>query len=333
MRSIYFNMRLAAWCFLLFLCNASAAFAQQDSIGGAPENTSRKIIHTRGGSLLDSVAAAMQARKLFVADSIAMRYIHAPDSTTNSEFADSLLAHSLYKGYGFLDIHLKSKSLVRDGHTRPLRDPWIIVIIIGLLLYTAVLNMALNKDVSYVLQSFYSKRTLSQTGKEEGFVSSWAFLGMFLLFCLTSGLFLYQLAAYKGVYYIIGGSRLYISLTIVIITLFAIKFMVLKFLGFVFDLNRLVSEYLNILHLTYFNIAFVFIPVVICFSLLGSQYVPALLTVTLIIIVIIFVWQYLRSSVNIISTFRFHKFYLFTYLCALEICPILILIKALNIRI
>ncbi|MES2429170.1 MAG: DUF4271 domain-containing protein, partial [Bacteroidota bacterium] len=29
--------------------------------------------------------------------------------------------------------------------------------------------------------------------------------------------------------------------------------------------------------------------------------------------------------------FRFHKFYLFIYLCALEICPILILIKALNI--
>jgi hypothetical protein len=326
-------MRLVTWCFLLILCSGSAAFAQQDSVTIAPQNTTRKAVRTRGGSLLDSVAAAMHARKLFVADSIAMRYIHAPDSATNREFADSLLAHTLYKGYGFLDIHLKSKSLVKDGHNRPLRDPWIIVTIIGLLLYTAVLNIALNKDVSYVLQSFYSKRVLSQTGKEEGFVSFWAFLGMSLLFCLTSALFLYQLAAYKGVYYIIGGSRLYISLTIAIITLFSIKFLILKFLGFVFDINRLVSEYLNILHLTYFNIAFVFLPVVICFSLLGSMYVPALLMVTLIVIVIIFVWQYLRSSVNIISTFRFHKFYLFTYLCALEICPILILIKALNIRI
>ena len=326
-------MRLITWCLLLVLCGGSAAFAQQDSVVVNPQNTMRKTLHTRGNSLLDSVAAAMQARKLFVKDSIAMRYIHAPDSATNREFADSLLAHHLYKGYNFLDIHLKSKSLVRDGHSRPIRDPWIIVTIIGLLLYTAVLNIALNKDVSYVLQSFYNKRVLSQTGKEEGFVSSWAFLGMFLLFCLTSALFLYQLAAYKGVYYSIGGSRLYTSLTVAIVTLFAFKFLILKFLGFVFDINRLVSEYLNILHLTYFNIAFVFLPVVICFSLLGSQYVPALLMVTLFVIVIIFVWQYLRSSVNIISTFRFHKFYLFTYLCALEICPILILIKALNIRI
>jgi hypothetical protein len=330
---ICFKMRLVTWCFLLFLCSASAAFAQQDSVADSPKTTIHKTIRSAGGSLLDSVAAAMQTRKLFVADSISMRYLRAPDSAANSEFADSLLAQNLYKGYGFLDIHLKSKGLVKDGHSRPLRDPWVIVIIIALLLYTAILNIALNKDVSYVLQSFYSKRVLSQAGKEEGFVGSWAFLGLFLLFCLTGGLFLYQLAAYKGVYYVVGGSRLFISLTIIIITLFALKFLVLKFLGFVFDMNKLVSEYLNILHLTYFNMAFIFLPVVICFSLLGGQYVPALLTVTLIIIIIIFAWQYLRSSVNIISTFRFHKFYLFTYLCALEICPILILIKALNIRI
>jgi len=326
-------MRLTAWSFLLLLFSCSAVFAQQDSVIAGNTHKRSVSIHQAGNSLLDSVAAAMQARKIFVADSIAMRYIHAPDSATTREFADSLFAHALYRGYGFLDIPLKSKDLVRDGHNRPLRDPWIIIIIVSLLLYTAALNIALNKDVAYVLQSFYSKRVLSQAGKEEGFVSSWAFLGLFLLFCLTCGLFLYQLAAYKGVYYVVSGTRLYVSLTIIIIVLFALKFLALKFLGFVFDMNRLVSEYLNILHLTYFNLAFIFLPVVVCFSLLGNRYVPALLDVTLIITVIIFVWQYLRSSVNIISTFRFHKFYLFTYLCALEICPVLILIKALNIRI
>lgn len=326
-------MRLTACFFLLLLFSCSAVFAQQDSVIAG--NSARRSVRIRqpGTSVLDSVAAAMQARKVFVTDSMAMRYIHAPDSATAREFADSVLAHTLYKGYGFLDIPLKSKDLVRDGHNRPLRDPWIIIIIVGLLLYTAALNIALNKDVAYVLQSFYSKRVLSQAGKEEGFVSSWAFLGLFLLFCLTCGLFLYQLAAYKGVYYVVSGTRLYVSLTVIIIVLFALKFLALKFLGFVFDMNRLVSDYLNILHLTYFNLAFIFLPVVVCFSLLGSRYVPVLLDVTLIITVIIFMWQYLRSSVNIISTFRFHKFYLFTYLCALEICPVLILIKALNIRI
>ncbi|HEY9196712.1 MAG TPA: DUF4271 domain-containing protein [Mucilaginibacter sp.] len=311
----------------------SAAFAQQDTTAATKARPEYRRTNAGGNSLLDSVANAMQVRKLFVADSMAMRYIRMPDSTTRSRYADSLLASVMYKGYGFLDLHLKTKSKVKDGRARPMRDPWVIVTIIGLSLYTAILNITLNNDVRFVLQSFYSKRVITQAGKEEGLVSTWAFLGLFLLFCLTFALFLYQLASYKGVYYSVSGSRLFVWLTIIVIGLFFLKFVVLKFLGFVFDINKLVTEYLNILHLSYFNIAFVFLPVVICFSLLANQYIHALLTLTLIIVVIIFVWQYLRSSVNIISTFRFHKFYLFTYLCALEICPILILIKALNIRI
>ncbi|WP_184547981.1 DUF4271 domain-containing protein [Mucilaginibacter sp. FT3.2] len=326
-------MRFFTCCFLLILWSISAAYAWQDTVKTSAKAPVYRRIATGGNSLLDSVANAMQARKLFVADSIAMRYIRIPDANTSSEFTDSLLAHTLYKGYGFLDINLKTKGKVKDGISRPSRDPWVVMIIIALLLYTAMLNIAMNSDVSFVLQSFYSKRVLSQAGKEEAMVSPWAFFGLFLLFCSTFSLFLYQLAGYKGVYYTVSGSRLFVLLTIGVITLFALKFIVLKLLGFIFDINKLVSEYLNILHLTYFNIAFVFLPVIICFSLLGTQYIHVLLTLTLIIIIIIFIWQYIRSSVNIISTFRFHKFYLFTYLCALEICPILILIKALNIRI
>ena len=326
-------MRFFAGCFLLILWSFSAAFAQQDTAAASAEAPAYRHIGTGGNSLLDSVANAMQNRKLFVADSINMRYIRIPDSSTRSEFTDSLFAHALYKGYGFLDSHLQNKGKVKDGIPRTSRDPWIIALIIGMLLYTAILNITLNNDVGFVLHSFFSKRVLSLAGKEDALVSSWAFLGLFLLFCSTFSLFLYQLAAYKGVYYRVSGSRLFVLLTIIVIALFALKFIVLKFLGFVFDINRLVSEYLNILHLTYFNIAFVFLPVVICFSLLGMQYVPVLLAVTLVVIIVIFIWQYLRSSVNIISNFRFHKFYLFTYLCALEICPILILIKALDIKI
>lgn len=327
------RIRLVIWCCLLFLLNCVTAFAQQDSVLTDTPLKSRAHTFRPGNSVLDSVANAMQNRDKFIADSIAMRYLRVPDAAMRAEYADSVFARELYHGYGFLDLHSRSKSRVMEGHNRPSRDPWVIVLIIAMLLYTAILNLALGKDVSNVFASFYSKRVLSIAGKEESPVSSWAFLGLFLLFCATFGLFLYQLAAYKGVYYKIAGSGLFTFLTIVIIALFSLKFLILKFLGFVFDINKLVSEYLNILHLTYFNIAFVFLPVVICFSLLGAQYIPVLLTVTLIIIIIIFIWQYIRSSVNIISTFRFHKFYLFTYLCALEICPVLILIKALNIKI
>src|ERR1700744_2677195 len=319
-------MRFIAIVFLLFALLAGKAFAQQDS-SGVSNDTSLS-----GSRLfLDSVAQAAQAREQFVSDSLATIYIKPASSLRHNQLIDSLFEKYLYKGSNFLDVARAPKSVLREGHTRQTRDQWVIVVIIGLLLYTAILNRIMSKDFASVWQSFYSKRMLSQVSKEDNIINSWTFIGLFLLFGLTFGLFLYLLAFHYHVYYSISGVRLFVSLSLIILILFAIKFVIVKFLGFVFNINKLVSEYLSVLYLSYFNIAFVFLPVIVCFSMLADELIPYVLAVAIISIVIIFIWQYLRSSVNIISNIQFHKFYLFVYLCALEICPILILIKALNI--
>jgi len=323
-------MRFIVLCFLFMITCSMAGYAQQDT--SAQQNTTVNPAQQPAGvQVLDSVIQATAARQKFVEDSLSIQYIRYPDSAMNREAAARFVHDYLYHGNGFLDIPFKSKSILRSGHTRQTRDQWIITIIIGLLLYTALLNIAMNKDVKNVFLSFYSKRAIVQASKEDAQINFWAFVGLFLLFGLTFGLFLYQLAAYKGIYYSVSGFRLFISLVLIILLLFAFKFLVLKFVGFVFDIQKLVTEYVSVLYLTYFNIAFVFLPVTVCFSLLSAQLIPVLLLVAAALIVVILTWLYLRSSVNIISNFRFHKFYLFIYLCALEICPILILIKALNI--
>jgi hypothetical protein len=323
-------MRFIVICFLFVVTGCLAGYAQEDTtVRTAP----RIITPAQPGSMqvLDSVILATAARKKFVEDSLAFQYIKYPDSTINREVAQQYLHEHLYQGKGFLDIPFKSKSTLRNGHTRQTRDQWIIIIIIGLVVYAALLNIIFNKNIKNVFLSFYSKRALVQAGKDDAQINFWAFIGLFLLFGLTFGLFLYQLASYKSIYYSVSGFRLFTSFVLVILLLFAMKFLVLKFVGFIFDIQKLVTEYVSILYLTYFNIAFVFLPVTVCFSLLAAQFIPILLAIAIVLIVIIFTWLYLRSSVNIISNFRFHKFYLFIYLCALEICPILILIKALNI--
>ena len=316
---------VALCCFIIGLC--TNAFAQQDTA----LNNNYVPAAPAPFTVLDSVVAADKAHEQFVKDSLAMRYIKAPDAAIFQQVVQQTLNESLYKGTNFLDIPSKTKSTVRDGHNRQTRDQWVIVIIISLLIYTALLNILLNKDMKAIVQSFYSKRVLLQASREDGYINFWAFLSLFILFGLTFGLFLYQLAAYNNTYYSIAGFRLFITLSVIILALFAVKFLVLKFLGFIFDINKIVGEYISILYLTYFNIAFVFLPLAVCFSLLDAKLIPYLLALGLILIVMIFTWLYLRSSVNIISNIRFHKFYLIIYLCALEICPILILIKALNI--
>jgi hypothetical protein len=187
-------MRFIVLCFFFIVSGCMATYAQEDStVRPAP----RIITPAQPGSMqvLDSVILATAARKKFVEDSLAFQYIKYPDSTISREVAQQYLHDHLYQGKGFLDIPFKSKSTLRNGHTRQTRDQWIIIIIIGLVLYAAILNIIFNKNIKNVFLSFYSKRALVQAGKDDAQINFW----------------------------------------------------VLKFLGFVFDINKLVSEYISTL--------------------------------------------------------------------------------------
>jgi hypothetical protein len=321
-------MRLTFFCLLFVSIGCSAAYAQNDSLSTKNNSNLNPVTTQRVYISPDSVAK--ENREQFIADSLALKFLR-PDSARENQFIRKIFKDNLSNNYSFAYIPVKPKGVLKSGEVRTAREQWVIAAIIGLLMYIALLNLFLNKDIKRVIQSFYDKHALSQVDKEGGLINSWAFIGLFILFSLAFGLVLYQVTVYYNVAYDISGFQLFITLSLVISLLFTFKFLVLKFIGFVFDMNRLVSQYIAILNLTYFNIAFVLVSVAVCFSLLASQFIPWLLLFTVILIAIIFAWQYLRNSVNIISNFRFHKFYLFLYLCALEICPILILIKALNI--
>lgn len=320
------EMRVAFFCFLFISLWCFAVYAQQDTI--TPKRDSN--LNLSNTQLPDSAALAKARRQKFTEDSVAMFYL-IPDSLRENQFMSRIWKNNLFDINPQLPVQLKQKSMIKNGQVRNTRDPWIIAVVIGLLIYTALLNFFLSKDIKNIIQSVYSNHALSQIDKEGGLVNSWAFVGLFLLFTSTSSLVLYQFTVYKNGDYSINGFQFFISLSVIISLLFALKFIVLKFIGFIFDVNRLASEYIAILNLTYFNIAFVLLFVALCFSLLANRFIPWLLIFTLGSIAVIFAWQYLRNSVNVISNFRFHKFYLFIYLCALEICPILILIKALDI--
>ena len=325
----FYIMRFFVFCFLFISTNCLAAHAQHDS-ATTKRNNDDYYIKAR---IIDAVMRDSMAkinREEFIADSVAKAFIF-PDSLREDQFITNLLKYNL-SGFSFKLIHYPGRrKVLESGTVRKQRDPWLIGAIIGLIIYTALLNFFFGNDIKSIFQSFYKKSARLQTDKDGSQISWWAVIGLFILFSLTFGLFLYQFTLYKNLPFGVSGFQLFISLSVIISLLFALKYVVLKFLGFVFDIGKLVSQYIAVLNLTYFTIGFVLLFASICLSLLARQFLPFLFEFTLVIIAVIFAWQYIVNSVGIISNFRFHKFYLFIYLCALEICPILILIKALDI--
>ncbi len=276
--------------------------------------------------------SAELAKQQFQSDSLAHLFITPPDPARKNLFLDSVLKAKLYTGYAFLDMHYQpAKTKVQPGKTRNFRHAWMLAVILVLLLYLAVINRFMNKTIADIVQSFYSQRVLSQFSKEENLFNSWSFILLFLLFGATVGLLFYQVISYYNHNYADDGWQLYLGLTFAVIIFFILKIILLRVLGLIFNIRNLVKEYVSVLYLTYFNLTFISLPLVVCFGLIADSFKPLLLLVSGLLILVVLFWQYIRSSINILSVYRFSKVYLFIYLCALEFCPVLILIKALKL--
>lgn len=317
MAQLYF-MRLTVTLLLVFILvkTACAQIVAKDTL----------IEQT---AVLDSATLAKQQLH---ADSLAWFFITPPDSARKNQFMDSVIKANLYTGYAFLDLYFKPvKTVVQTGKPRSFRNGWMLAVMLGLLLYTALLNRFLNKAISDIIQSFYNKRMLAQFSKEENLINSWSFILLFLLFGATIGLLFYQVVSYYNRNYVDDGWQLYLGFTFAVIVFFILKIVVLRILGLIFNIRNLVKEYISVLYLTYFNLTFISLPLVISFGLIADSLKSVILLVFGLLIVVVLFWQYVRSSINILSVYRFSKVYLFIYLCALELCPIFILVKALKL--
>ena len=146
-------MRIVTIALLLFTFLAGSAYARQDSLSQQNNDTGISGSNPNRLPFLDSVALAMQQREQFVSDSLASVYIRPGSPLRRNLLVDTLLKMNLYKGSNnFLDIPHESKNLLKEGHARKTRDQWVIVTIIGLLLYTGLLNRIMSKDVESVCQ-------------------------------------------------------------------------------------------------------------------------------------------------------------------------------------
>lgn len=280
---------------------------------------------------------AYLARQRFVTDSIMTHTWLVPnslidrgiliDSIMKANVFEKLDLDAWFKKYG----HLKKKEdRFRTGDPVPKGKGWVIAIIALLLMLFGILRISFPKELQSIVQAFYSNRGLNNLNKEDNVFSSWSFLFYFIQFGFTIGMFFYLLAQYYELAYVQQGFRFYVSVSFLVIVFYALKILLLRILGHLFNIQKAVHEYVSILYLSYFNLSLLFIPLVLAFGLSPLRYGIYYIVLAFVITTLIFTFQLIRAGVNILSHYRFPKFYLFVYFCALEICPILILIKAIG---
>jgi len=268
-----------------------------------------------------------------VSDSLAVMYIKYPDPNRKNRFIDSLMKLYQVKNLDFIAWEKQFGRPINhdgEGKLRKHGQSWVLVVILCLVLGFAVLRIAYRNDINMLMNAFFDHRFLAQQTSAGGFFTSWPFMLLFVLFGFTIGMYLYLIGSYLQLSYAFSGVQWYVILSLLIMGLLILKVYVLRFLGFVLIVQKAVRVYTSILFLSYFHAALLFLPLIVAFSLSSSAYAVLFIYAGMAIALFITVFQAIRGAIHVLSHYPFSKLYLFIYFCALEICPMLVLIKVLR---
>ena len=282
--------------------------------------------------------SATLARQKTVTDSILRNTWIIPDSMINK----NAMMDSVQKAFLFPKLDLlgwqkkyakfkKKANPYQLGKQIPKGNVGLLGFIFAMLIIFAILKNAFSKQLSAIVQSFFSNRILNNINKEDNLFSSWPFLLLFIQFGFILGMFFFLVAQYYDMYQAKHGFKFFFTISITIIVFYALKLLILRFIGYLFNVQKPVGEYISILYLSYFNASLLFIPLVVAFALSPLKYGVVYIALAFLLLGVIFAFQLLRAGVTILSNNKFSKMHLILYFCALEICPILILIKTIGL--
>jgi hypothetical protein len=184
-----------------------------------------------------------------------------------------------------------------------------------------------SKRLNQIVKGLYVGRYANQLAREEVSIGNRVVIFLSALFVFTLTLFLYQSASYFG--FLPGNNVVgtFFITVLLIFSIYGIKLLTIRAVGFVFEIQKEIREYTISVFLFCNALGLFLLPVVICLAFL-KQVNPSVFIYSGITIITVFLLTRLARGLIIgFNSTRVSKFYLFLYLCTLEIVPIVIMVK------
>jgi hypothetical protein len=191
------------------------------------------------------------------------------------------------------------------------------------------------KALTQVIKDFFSFRNSGKNNRENAATKNRTTIFLAAFFIVTLSLLVgkilevYNIKLFSAVVPIPNE----IIIAIVIVIAYAIKFITIKLSGLLFKIQNEADDYVNTIIL-YCNVTGLFMLPIIILMFFFKQVSPIVFVYVGIALVATFiVFRTLSGIVLGVNSTRIAKFYLFIYLCGLEILPFIIIIKLIMIGI
>jgi hypothetical protein len=200
---------------------------------------------------------------------------------------------------------------------------------VGILFMFALIRIFFEKYFSNLLTLFFRVSLRQQQIREQVLQAPLPSLLMNGLFIITGGLY----AAYLLHYYRFGAYLnfwlLYLNCMVLLGVIYLVKFVVLKFSGWVFNISRATDTYIFVVFLVNKMLGIFLLPFLILISFSSGTAHEIYITLSVIMVFVFLAYRVLASYRPIRNEIKLTPFYFFMYLCAFEIAPLLLIYKVL----
>ncbi|MCW3071878.1 MAG: hypothetical protein JWO44_1768 [Bacteroidetes bacterium] len=235
--------------------------------------------------------------------------------------ADTTLAPSIFQQHE-----------LQPRHVKPLIHLTSYDYLVALILFVSFctfvwLYVSNAKKLNQLVRGFYVNRSGGQLSRDEYSASNRVGFLLSLLFLFTIPLFIGQVIEYTGIDLKMGRIAMYSTIALGLMLTYLVKYITIRLSGFIFKVGKEALDYSTAM-LIFVNILGLFmLPVVTCLEFV-KQVNPLVFIYTGVFFLAGFLCiRLLRGIVIGFSSNRVSKFYLFLYLCTLEIVPFVILVK------
>ncbi|HLX67744.1 MAG TPA: DUF4271 domain-containing protein [Puia sp.] len=202
-------------------------------------------------------------------------------------------------------------------------------LIVAILFYFALIRIFFEKYFNNLLTLFFRVSLRQQQIREQVLQTPLPSLLLNILFVISAGLYACFLLHYSrwgaGVNFWI----LYLNCMGLLAAIYLVKFVVLKFIGWVFSISRATDIYIFIVFLVNKMLGIFLLPFLIMIIFSGQEGREVFITISLAMVFVLWAYRVFASYRPVRNEIKLTPFYFFLYLCAFELAPLLLIYKVL----
>jgi hypothetical protein len=150
-----------------------------------------------------------------------------------------------------------------------------------------------------------------------------------ILFIVSGGLYACFLLHYSSIGEGVRFWVLYAWCMLLLGSIYLVKFVVLKFVGWVFSISRATDIYIFVVFLVNKMLGIFLLPFLILITFSGVEAREIFITISMAMVFVMWIYRALAAYRPVRNEIKLTPFYFFLYLCAFEIAPLLLIYKVL----